>query len=230
MTEHLVSAIIPVYNGERYVAEAIESVLVQTYHPFELIVVDDGSTDGSADIVKGFTPEVRYFFQPNAGLAAARNCGIRLAKGNYFAFLDADDLWVEDKLGYQMRTFDNQPELDMVFGYVKQFHSPELSPAVKQKIHCPAEIIPGCSAGTMLIRREAFFRVGLFETNWRIGEFMDWYLRAKEHNLKSLMRPEVLLRRRLHTANLGVRERQSRSDYLKILKTSLDRRRQINSE
>ena len=125
-------------------------------------------------------------------------------------------------------TFNNQPELDMVFGYVKQFHSPELSDAVKQKIHCPTEVIPGHSAGTMLIRREAFFRVGSFQTNWKVGEFMDWYLRAKEHGLKSAMQSTLVLKRRLHTANLGVRERESRSDYQKILKTSLDRRRKKN--
>ena len=99
----LVSAIIPVYNCERYLAEAIESVLAQTYRPIGIIVVDDGSTDGSADVAKSFTdPQVRYFYQPNSGQGAARNQGTNLARGSFFTFLDADDLWTDNKLELQL--------------------------------------------------------------------------------------------------------------------------------
>lgn len=225
--EHLVSTIIPVYNGERYLAEAIESVLDQTYHPIEIIVVDDGSTDGSADVAKGFAdPQVRYYYQPNRGLGAARNQGVNLSRGGFLAFLDADDVWLADKLTLQMAAFENNPELDMVFGHVSQFYSPELGTHLKEKRDREEEIMPGYFASTMLIKREAFFRVGPFATNWRVGEFVDWYSKAVEKGLESFLLPEVVTRRRIHSANMGIRERRSQTDYVRILKAALDRRRE----
>jgi glycosyltransferase involved in cell wall biosynthesis len=221
----LASVIIPVYNGERYLAEAIESVLTQTYRPIEVIIVDDGSTDDSADVAKRYNSPVRYCFQPNAGLGAARNKGISQARGSVFAFLDADDLWLEDKLTRQLAVFDENPELDMVFGYAKQFNSPELDEQSQTKIRSGEEILPGYFAGTMLIKRDAFFRVGLFETDWRVGEFVDWYLKAMEKGLKSFLLPEVVMKRRIHENNMGIRERKHQTDYVRILKASLDRRR-----
>lgn len=218
---------IPVYNSERYLAEAIESVLAQTYRPIEIIVVDDGSTDGSADIAKRFSPSVRYCFQPHSGLSAARNRGLDLAQGSFFAFLDADDLWVKDKLMRQMAVFDSNPNLDIVFGHIEQFHSPGLD-EVNKEIRYPAKIMPGYSAGTMLIRRDAFLRVGPFEARWKVGQFVDWYLRAVEKGLRSFMLPDVVMKRRLHATNMGILERESQTDYVRILKASLDRRRKMN--
>src|SRR5215210_1959226 len=125
----LVSVIIPVHNSERYLAEAIESVLAQTYACHEIIVVDDGSVDRSAQVTKRFGAAVRHVFQPQAGAGAARNRGVELAEGGFFAFLDADDLWTEDKTQLQLATFAADPELDVVFGQTEQFHSPDLDPA-----------------------------------------------------------------------------------------------------
>ena len=122
--QNLVSVIIPVYNGERYLGEAIESVLAQTYKEVELIVVDDGSTDKSAAVARCFT-DVRYCFQPNSGIGAARNQGADLARGGLLAFLDADDRWVRDKLLWQTKALAADNELAMVFGHVQQFPSPE---------------------------------------------------------------------------------------------------------
>jgi glycosyltransferase involved in cell wall biosynthesis len=221
----LISVIIPVYNCDRYLGEAIQSVLDQTYQPLEIIIIDDGSTDRSADVAKSFSPTVQYYFQPNGGLGHARNAGIKLATGNFFAFLDADDLWVENKLSHQIAAFDNDPTLDVIFGLVKQFISPELDENIQDKIHCPPELMPGYIAGTMLIKREAFFRVGLFNTHLKLGEFIDWYIKVTEQGLKSSILPEVLLKRRIHDANMGISERKSRTDYVRILKASLDRRR-----
>lgn len=223
----LVSVVIPLYNGEKYLAEAIESVLAQTYSSIELIVVDDGSTDGSADIVKGYT-SVHYYFQPNQGLGAARNRGIDLAQGRFLAFLDADDIWDKDKLMCQMKAFDNTHGLDMVFGHVIQFISPELDENKKSSTNYSGEIIPGYIAGTLLIKRESFFRIGYFATHWRVGEFIDWYTKAIEKGLNSFTIPEVVMRRRIHADNMGIREYDSRGDYVRILKASLDRRRKGN--
>lgn len=220
-----VSVVVPVYNCQRYLPEAVESALAQTYRPIEVIVVDDGSTDGSADAAKRFVPPVQYCWQPHSGAGPARNRGVDLARGSFLAFLDADDLWVETKLVLQMAAFDADPELDMVFGHVQQFPSPELAGSAKPRLRYSAEKVPGYVAAAMLIRRDAFVRVGPFESHWHLGEFMDWYLRAIERGLKGLMLPEVVARRRLHADNLGLRERASQGDYLRILKASLDRRR-----
>src|SRR4029079_2498347 len=104
----LVSVIVPVYNGERYLREALESVFAQTYRAIEVIVVDDGSPDDSGTIGQSF-PEVRYIHQTNQGVAAARNNGIEAARGEFFAFLDQDDLWVPEKLNVQVEYFLGHP-------------------------------------------------------------------------------------------------------------------------
>src|SRR5690242_4967891 len=93
-----VTCIVPVFNGERYLGEALDSIFAQGHQPLEVLVVDDGSTDGSAAVAKSYGDRVRYFFQPNAGPAAARNLGLEAARGEFIAFLDADDLWHRDKL------------------------------------------------------------------------------------------------------------------------------------
>ena len=222
----LISVIMAVYNGERYIAEAIESILGQTYRPIEIVVVDDGSTDGSADIIKSFAdPQIRYFYQDNRGLSAARNQGTNLAQGSFFAFLDADDVWLVDKLTLQIEAFKSNPTLDMVFGYVDQFYSPDLNAHAALERDHEDKIMPGYSAGTMLIKQESFALGGPFTTTWRVGQFIDWYLKAVDKGLKSLMLPTVVMKRRIHNANMSIRERNSRADYVRIVKAALDRRR-----
>lgn len=215
----LVSVIIPVYNYERYLAEAIESVLAQTCSHTEIIVVDDGSTDGSAAVAGHYTNSVKYFYQPNAGLAAALNKGISMSSGGFLSFLDADDIWTPKKLEHQMSAMDD-PEIDMVFGQIEQFYSPELN-----KQQGTVGVMPGYSKGTLLIRRQSFSRAGAFNEQFQLGDFIEWYLRAAELGLKSLMLPEVVMRRRIHAGNMGIRQSRHRTDYLRILKASLDRRR-----
>lgn len=226
----MISVIVPVYNGERYLAEAINSVLQQTLPASELIIVDDGSTDRTAEIAKQFTNSrgsiVRYESQPNSGAASARNHGVGFAQGNLLAFLDADDLWTPNKLSLQVKALDESRENEAVFGMLEQFVSPDLDATEKATIHCPDKALPGYTHCTMLIRRAAFLRVGLFETDWSVGEFVAWYLRALEKNLTSVMLPEVVLRRRLHAHNQGRHKRDFQTDYVRILKASLDRRRQ----
>ncbi|HLJ59352.1 MAG TPA: glycosyltransferase family A protein [bacterium] len=222
-----VSVIIPVYNGERYLGDALESVLAQTVPPMEIVVVDDGSSDGSAAVAARF-PGVRYVAQGHAGPGAARNRGVALARGAFVAFLDADDLWVRTKLARQVAAFQTDPALDMVFGHARQFHSPELVERTKARIAGAGAVLPGFVLGTLLVTRASFDRVGPFPTHTRVGEFLDWYARANDERLKSVLLPEVVLLRRLHTGNLGLRERDARADYVQILKASLDRRRRTD--
>ncbi|OGW41380.1 MAG: hypothetical protein A2Y97_09440 [Nitrospirae bacterium RBG_13_39_12] len=220
----LVSVIMPVYNGERYVAEAIDSVLAQAYDQIEVIVVDDGSTDNSAGIVKNYAP-LRYCFQPHGGIGMALNHGIMEARGSFFAFLDADDLWTNDKLISQMTVFKNNPKLDIVFGHVVHFFSHEMDENVRRKLKCSDQSMPGYCKGTMIIKREAFLSIGHFSTSWKLGDFFDWYLRAMEKGLTSFMMPEVILKRRIHNSNTVIRERNYQIHYIRILKAALDRRR-----
>ena len=226
MNGSLISVIIPVYNCERYLGEAIETVLAQTGVRIETVVVDDGSTDGSADVVKRFGSSVKYELQPHAGPGAARNRGVELAQGEYLAFLDADDLWVENKLELQLAAFDSDAPLDAVFGHVEQFISPDLPRELAAKLLCPTELLPGRVPGTMLIKNESFRRVGPFSRGLRVGEFIEWYSRATELGLKDVMLPEMVLRRRLHASNSGIVHSDARSDYVRVLKSALDRRRQ----
>jgi glycosyltransferase involved in cell wall biosynthesis len=219
----LISVIIPVYNGDKYLAEAIESVLAQTDFRFDVIIVDDGSTDNTGKVAESFGSLVRYYYQINSGPGAARNKGISLALGDFISFLDADDLWTPDKMKQQWMAFEADPHLDMVFGHIRQFYSPELTQAEKDRINIPVDIMPGHHAGTMLIKKESFLRVGLFKKEF--GEFIDWYARAKDLNLKSIMLPDVLMKRRIHRTNLGILQRKQRSGYVNVLKAALDRRR-----
>ena len=219
-----------VFNGERYVGEAIESVLAQTYHPLELIVIDDGSTDATADVARRFGERLVYHFQENAGHAAARNRAVALASGERFAFLDADDRFVPDKLERQSAVLDADETLDMVFGHVREFVSPELSEEERRTVRPPAPPAAWTAPNLMLVRRESFFRVGLFDERLKVGVTVDWYARALEAGLRSAMLPEVVLERRLHLSNNGLLERDSRSQYLHVLKASLDRRRAAQQE
>jgi glycosyltransferase involved in cell wall biosynthesis len=223
----LVSVIIPVYNYDRYLGEAIASVLSQTHQYLEVIVVDDGSTDQSGEVARSFAGRgVRYCHQVHAGIGPARNKGVELARGDFLAFLDADDRWPEEKLERQLSAFDNDPVLEMVFGQALQLQNgPDWESGVKDKKPAVASMVPGMVPGTMLIKRAAYFRVGKFQGDWKVGEFIDWYARAVELQIRSLVLPDLLLWRRIHDSNQGVRERQSVSDYARVLKASLDRRR-----
>lgn len=225
----LVSVIIPVYNYGRYLAEAIESVLNQTYQHLEIIVVDDGSTDQSSEVATSFADRgVRYCHQVHAGIGPARNKGVELARGEFLAFLDADDRWPLWKIERQLRTFENDPALEMVFGQAVQLHNgPEWEAGVKDNKLPEAGMVPGMVAGTMLIKRDAFFRVGKFQGDWKVGEFIDWYARAVELKIRSLVLPDLFLWRRIHDSNQGIRERQSVSDYARVLKAKLDRKRMM---
>lgn len=221
---NLLSVLMPVYNTERYIAEALRSVFAQKWEPMEIIVINDGSTDRSAEIAAGF-PGVRVVHQSNMGLCNARNRCLSEASGEWIAFLDADDRWLPEKTTHQMRAFEADPELDLVFAEIRQFYSPELGEEERARFKIAQEVMSGKLPGVMLARRRVFDRVGKFQEVIRLGDCLDWYARAKDLGVRELTLPEVLLERRIHTTNTGIRERNSRSDYLKVLKASMDRRR-----
>lgn len=219
----LISVIIPVYNRERYLKEAIESVLAQTYPAIELIVVDDGSSDRSAEIAQSYP--VIYYYQTNGGISAARNAGIALATGEFIAFLDSDDIWVTDKLAKQMAAFDANPNLEAVFGYAQNFYSPEVNQDFRKRIRCPEQPIAAHLATAMLIKRSAFMRIGLFDTKLKVTMDVSWYMSAIENQLQLLTIRDVVFHRRLHETNNGIIERHNAHERVHMLKAKLDRLR-----
>jgi glycosyltransferase involved in cell wall biosynthesis len=221
----LVSVIIAVYNGENYLGEAIDSVLKQTYKNFELIVINDGSTDNTTGVIEKYQDDLRSYQQTNSGLPATLNRGISLSRGDWIAFLDADDLWLPEKLSFQVAIIVKDPDIDLVFGHIIQFISPELDEEIKDKIYCPPDPIPGFHKISMLADRRVFDQVGLFSDEYGIGDFVEWYLRASEFDLKVHVHPEVVSKRRLHTTHKTNRSPEKIKGYVRMLKASLDRRR-----
>jgi glycosyltransferase involved in cell wall biosynthesis len=219
MRRDLVSVIVPAFNAERYLGEAIKSALAQRYDPIEIIVVDDGSTDGTRALAEGFGPPVRAIFQPNTGPGAARNRGVDAACGTWLTFLDADDLWLPGTIARRLAALAEEPEETAVFGRVQQFTERD---GTATEIGAPSS---GHLVGAMMIGRRAFDRVGVFRTDLRVGEFVDWHLRASAAGIRMKTLPEVMLRRRIHGENLGVRMRAHSTDFARVLKHALDRRR-----
>jgi len=225
MPEPLVSVVIPAWNVERYIGEAIDSVLAQQHRPLEVILVDDDSSDGTRAIVESYGDPVRYVPQQHAGASAARNRGARLARGDLLAFLDGDDLWEPAKLSLQLRALASPARPDIVFGHVRQFISPDLASAERDRIRCDAALQPGTVPSAMLIRREAFDRVGGFDETLRVGEALDWLGRARACGLREMMLAEHVLSRRLHGANYMRGHGDLVGEYPSLIKAALDRRR-----
>lgn len=219
------SVVIPCYNAERFLAEAIDSVLAQRAAGLEIIVIDDGSTDGSAEIARGFGPVVSCHSQPNAGIAAARNAGIARATGELLAFVDADDLWTEGSLDARLAALESAPRVDCVFGALQQFLSPGIDPLVAARLEFDANASTARFAGTMLIRRAAFLRAGPFDTALRVGEMVEWVARAEAAGVTTRTLDAVVMRRRIHGNNTVLTQKLSQGDYLRALKAAMDRRR-----
>ena len=225
----LVSVIIPVYNGGRYLRAALESVFAQTYRPFEVVVVDDGSADDSGVIAQSF-PEVRYIHQTNQGVAAARNNGIETARGEYFAFLDQDDLWAPEKLKLQVEYLLTHPEIGYTLTQQQFFLDPgeTLPPWFRKELL--DSVHTGWVLGTLVVRRTIFEQIGNFATDYSAANDSDWFFRAKTAGIPMAVVPELLLRKRIHDANDSARAKEILSELLKVVKTSLNRQRSIQPE
>lgn len=220
-----VSVIVPCYNAARYLAESLTSALEQVPAPGQIIVVDDGSTDDSASIADRFGSLVRCVRQEQQGAAVARNHGVAQSTGDVIAFLDADDLWPTGSLAVRLALLQEHPDLDMASGLVKQFLSPELPDEVRRTLVCPEETSRGRLAGSMLVRRRAFDHVGGFDPAFKVGEAIDWVARADHAGLTNEVAEQVVLLRRIHSTNTTSRLKAEKSEYLRVLKASLDRRR-----
>lgn len=223
----LVSVIIPVHNGERFLRAAVSSVLDQTYRPLEIIILDDGSDDDTGEIACSF-PEVSYHRQAKAGGAAARNAGISLAKGEFIAILDADDLWAPRKLALQVAFHLEHPEAGYSFTGEKIF----LEPGIEQPSWLKTEILmnshPSFVPSALMIRKNIYEKVGPFDTTYEIVSDADWLLRAKDAGIPSGTLPETLMLKRIHKDNLTHRQAMMRLELMRSFKASVDRRKKMS--
>ena len=202
MANPLISCIVPVFNGERFLAEALDSILGQTYRPLEIIVVDDGSTDATPEVAAGYAPRVSCLRQDNRGAASAKNRGVSASRGELIAFLDADDLWLPGKLERQEAWLRERPGFRLCFTRFQNFWMPELADEAQQHGTGPlAQPLSAWSIGTLLASRETVDRLGPFPDGHRGNENMLWFLRAAEAGAAIEVLPEALMRRRFHSGN-----------------------------
>jgi glycosyltransferase involved in cell wall biosynthesis len=220
----LISVIVPVHNGERYLGEALASIFAQDYRPIEVIVVDDGSTDGTAAIARSFL-DIRYFHEEKQGRAVAINTGIESSRGEYIAFLDADDIWLPDVLSIQIEYLVKHPETGGVCGRMRNFLDPGAI--------CPSWIDPDTllrptdfySTCTMLARRSLFEAVGNFNPTYKQGQDLEWFFRVKESGIPIGNIPDTVLLRRIHENNISHNQNGSVQARLRMLKESIERKR-----
>lgn len=221
-----VTCIIPTFNSERFVGDAIESVLEQESAPEQIIVVDDGSSDETKTIVRSFGEAIELIEEAHAGVAAARNVGLGRATGVLIAFQDSDDLWPERRMTTLRAAVAEHPAADLYVGRIQNFWMPELAHEEASYAGMPfAAPLEGHLLQGMLIRRTVFDRLGLFDTALRVGSDTDWFMRVRDTGLIEAKVPEVVVKRRLHDGNLTRPDLASRDQLLETMKKSLERRR-----
>ncbi len=216
----LISCIIPTRNGERFLRTAIESVLVQAWRPLEIVVVDDGSSDRSVEIAASFGDPVRVVSHPMANPVRARNYGMQVARGDFFCFLDHDDLYAPDKLSLQMAAFEESPALDVCVGMVQRFR--EL-PGAGRDLDPP---VAGYLTIAMLARSRAFGRVGPLNPDNFHSDSAEWFLRARQLGMSIRLLPQTLVYHRDHDTNRSLTYGdRSRGEFLRLIKSKLNAER-----
>ncbi len=234
MTASLISVILPVYNGARFVAGALDCIQGQRQHcrehPFEVIAVDDGSDDGGRTAVAleaaraaGLLDQV-VSLPANRGPAAARNAGLRLARGEFLTFLDVDDYWPKGHVARLLDQLVASPESGFVLSDVQCQR--RVAPAVDGEERFADFGRPGFLAALPagLFRREGFMRVGYLDERLRHGEDVDWFLRAREAGVGYVTTAETVYRYRLHESNVSRNRQAARQGMVRALHQSLRRR------
>ena len=216
----VISIIIPVYNGEKTIQETLQSVFQQTFKEFEIIIIDDGSQDKTLEILNSIRdPRLKIYSYQNSGQATARNRGIERAKGQYIAFLDADDLWTPDKLERQLKTLQNSPHAAVVYSWTDyidesgKFVQPGRHISVEGDVY--AELLTTNfveNGSNILVQKQALTEVGGFEASLPPAEDWDLWLRlARRYPFVVVPAPQVLYRVSTHSSssNLAKQETQS---------------------
>jgi glycosyltransferase involved in cell wall biosynthesis len=221
---NLVSVIVPVYNGERYLSAAFDSIFAQYYRPIEVIVVDDGSVDNSAHIVRSYK-DIQYIYQFNQGHGKAKNTGIAASRGEFIAFLDADDVWAPNKLSLQVDHLINNPHVGyalckMQFLLETGVHMPS-GLHKEHLLETPSAYIPSA----LVVRTSVIKQIGMFDPRYRHSNDSDWFFRAHDAGIVMTILPEILLYKRIHSSNLSHEIQTMSSELLRVIKTSVSRKR-----
>jgi len=206
-----VSVILPAYNAAAFIEPTLHSVLNQTYKDFEFIVVDDGSTDATRQVLEKYADKIQYVYKNNGGQSSSRNAGIKIAQGKYIALIDHDDLWLEQKLELQVREIQKSQTVGMVTCGSVLFRGnvdveseiPRINSKPRQQLIRELllkNLLGSCSK--TLIRTECFRTLGLFDESLRMAEDWDLYLRiAQAYDIRCIEKP--LVRYRLHERNFS---------------------------
>lgn len=226
MAKPSISVIIPYYNSGKFIEGALESVRRQTVAPLEIILIDDGSTDGVAQKVATWGSDIVFLQQANKGPAAARNAGIRRARGDIIAFLDADDRWPDNKLELQLARLEQDSQLGMVTGRIQYIKLAGGEDKVFDLLK--DNTLVHVHLGAALIRRWVFDRLGLFDETMRFHEDQDWYLRVRESRIGMAIMKEVTLLYQLHESNMTRDLDLVETRFLRMLKNSIDRRKALH--
>lgn len=226
----MVSVVISAYNSESYLEDAITSVLEQDWEPIELIVVDDGSTDNTVAVASRFGSRVRTIHGSDDGLAATRNRGTAASNGEYLVHLDADDVLLRDAIRTLMVAVTSQPPCHIAAGKFACFVSPELSDDVASRFRVPTAPQHGHLSGVAIVRADVFDRVGPFDESYKPASDLQWWLRAREHDIGIRMIDDVVLHRRIHDSNSSLRESAAHKEVsLRLAREVLRRKRSITS-
>lgn len=219
-----ISVIIPAYNAGRHLGEALDSVLKQTRPPAEVIVVDDGSMDETATVARSYAG-VTVVERANGGPGAARNTGVSAARSEYIAFLDSDDTWHPRKLAVQASYLEAHREAKLVFCLHRYRLENEESLPLHTRGAESIEAHPSPLPSSWVVAREAFRTVGPFDELHRVGEDLDWLMRARHAGIEPYVVQEELVTRRIHGANLSMDLSESRAAMFRILRERLAVRR-----
>lgn len=221
----LVSVIIPIYNNERYLRETIATIFNQDYRPFEVIAVDDGSTDQSASIIQSY-PDIHYVYQHNQGPGGARNTGVHVARGEYIAFLDADDLWATDKLSKHVCYMEANHYIGYTIAHLLMFLTKGAQKPHWQKEEFLHRAVPSYLPSGLVVRRATLEKVGKFDPSLINADDGDWFFRANDMKIPMAILPDVLLYRRIHEANLSHNLAGTNKSLLETVRRSIARKRQ----
>lgn len=216
------SVIIPVYNGSQYLATTLDSVLAQTYPLHEIIVIDDGSTDSSPEILRSYGDRLRVTRQDNRGIAPTRNLGLQLATGDVINFIDQDDLWPAGRTEALVKALQSDPEAQIAVGQVEILYerSRPLSP-----LDNFGTAIREFYLGSLCIRKEVFEVVGPFHTGLGYADDVDFLMRRREAKIRAVYIDDIALRYRLHESNTSFDRKKTNSYLMAALRESLQRRR-----
>jgi glycosyltransferase involved in cell wall biosynthesis len=220
----MVSIIIPGYNAEKYLFEALSSLTGDDFQPREIIVVDDGSTDKSAEIVGEFN-EIKYFYQTNKGVSVARNFGIEHSNADFITFIDADDVWIPGRIQQGLSYFMKNPETDFVLGMSRRF----LDDGFEKPSNMPQEWFDhpqfASNTGVLMARRHCFSKVGGFNPGFKRGEDTEWIQRARDLGLIMERMPVLFLKQRVHEENTEARKTPDVKNFLKLMRESVQRKK-----